>query len=198
MSKTDQTLILASQSKSRRQLLTNAGLTFSAEPAEIDERALEAAHNSQSPQSLARHLAEKKAQVVSEQHRDAIVIGADQVLDFEKNILHKPKTRLEAKSQLLAFANKTHTLSAAYALAQNGQIIDGGVDLAHMTMRDFSEHEVEIILDLMNEDYLYCVGAYSLEGAGVQLFKKIDGDYFTILGLPMLPLLAALRKTGII
>lgn len=197
MSPPNTSLILASKSKSRQQLLTNAGLRFDVQPAQIDERSLETALQDSDPAIIASHLAQKKAIDVSLRHSDAVVIGADQMLDFSGKTLHKPKDRAEAKQQLLDFRRKTHTLHAAFALACNGEILAHGVEQAHMTMRDFTGHECEKILDLMDESYLYCVGAYSLEGAAVQLFDRIDGDYFTILGLPMLPLLAALRKTGI-
>lgn len=197
MPPSDTMLILASKSPSRRQLLTNAGLIFKVQPAQIDERALETALQGSDPATIARELAQKKAIEVSLRNTDAVVIGADQMLDFKGQTLHKPKDRQEAKQQLLAFRRNTHTLHAAFALARNGEILSHGIEQAHMTMRDFSEPECNHILDLMDESYLYCVGAYSLEGAAVQLFDRIDGDYFTILGLPMLPLLAALRKTGI-
>lgn len=197
MQPSDISLILASKSASRQQLLTNAGLVFKVQPAQIDERALETALKGSDPATIARNLAQKKAIDVSRKNGDALVIGADQMLDFDGKTLHKPKDRQEAKRQLLDFRRKTHTLHAAFALARDGEILSQGVEQAHMTMRNFSEQECDHILDLMNQSYLYCVGAYSLEGAAVKLFERIDGDYFTVLGLPMLPLLAALRKNGI-
>lgn len=195
-------LILASKSKSRQQLLKNAGFSFTTCPVDLDERALEqklttSLNGKFDPEKIALHLASAKALLASEQNPDALVIGADQILSFDGKILHKPDDRAQAKQQLLAFRTKTHTLHAAIALARNGQLCDIALDQAHMTMRNFSETQCDSVLELMNEQYLYCVGAYTLEGPAVRLFEKIEGDYFTILGLPMLPLLAALRKNGI-
>lgn len=190
-------LILASKSQSRQDLLKNAGIAFSAQPVAIDERALQAKLKQATPQQTAIHLAEQKAIEASRINSTALIIGADQILDFADQILHKPQSRAEAKAQLLAFRGKAHTLYAACALAKNGEICASFCDSATMTMRNFSEQTCDKVLDQMGETYLHCVGAYTLEGPAVQLFEKIEGDYFTILGLPMLPLLVALRENGI-
>jgi septum formation protein len=186
-------LILASQSATRKALLTGAGLSFESSPAPIDERAIEASLVGKHPRGLAERLAEEKALAVSRLHPDAMVIGADQVLAFTR-LLHKPADLADARTQLLALRGLTHHLHAGVALARNGEIVWSDVETAALTLREFEEHELDRVLALEGEGVLTSVGGYRLEGASIQLFERIEGDYFTILGLPLLKLLAALRR----
>jgi septum formation protein len=186
-------LILASQSQSRRALLAGAGLEFQVEPAAVDERKLErdARH---APAELARRLAMAKAENVAARHSGAYVIGADQVLSLNGEVLHKPATLDQARERLDALRGKTHTLHSGIALARNATTIWAGVESAELTMRNFTDAERETVLALEGTQALTSVGAYRLEGPAVRLFETVRGDYFTILGLPLLPLLAALRE----
>lgn len=193
-------LILASTSPFRRMLLENAGLEFSTRPADIDERAIEAdlAGNGASPEIVARALAEAKALSVSLKEPDAMVIGSDQTLSLEQCVFHKPQTIAEAKEHLQAFSGKTHQLNSGVALAKAGKIIWSDVISARMRVRPLSEAFIDRYLAKIGNSALASVGAYQLEGFGIQLFEEIDGDYFTIVGLPLLPLLGALRNSGAI
>ncbi len=188
-------LILASQSPARIALLSAAGLRFAACPAPIDERALEARElgkGAQAPE-LARALAEAKALAVAAEHPGATVIGADQVLALGAELLHKPADAAAARVQLDRLQGRTHTLVCGVALARGGVTVWSDVASAELSMRAFSAAERDRILALEGDRVLGAVGAYRLEGPSVQLFERIEGDYFTILGLPLLPLLAALR-----
>ncbi len=188
-------LILASQSPARIALLSAAGLRFAACPAPIDERALEARElgkGAQAPE-LARALAEAKALAVAAEHPGATVIGADQVLALGSELLHKPADAAAARVQLDRLQGRTHTLVCGVAMAQDGVTVWSDVASAALSMRAFSTAERDRILALEGDRVLGAVGAYRLEGPSVQLFERIEGDYFTILGLPLLPLLAALR-----
>lgn len=185
-------LILASQSAARQTLLAQAGLEFVAEPAGIDERAIEAGAKLSPPQ-IAQSLAEAKALAVSERNPGATVIGADQVLAFEGKLLHKPRDLEDARAQLDRLSGKTHALHAGLALARDGVVLWSSVETASLTMRAFSPAERDAVLAAEGGDIVTCVGSYRLEGHSIRLFAAISGDYFTILGLPMIPLLAALR-----
>lgn len=188
-------LILASQSSARKALLAGAGLRFETSPAQIDERALEAevlGKGGVAP-AVARRLAEAKALAVSGQ-RSGIVIGADQVLAIEGELLHKPDDMAAAAAQLDRLAGRTHFLHAGVALASDGQLLWSSTETASLTMRSFDAAERDLVLALEGSDVLGSVGAYRLEGPSIRLFERIEGDYFTILGLPLLPLLAALRQ----
>jgi len=185
-------LILASKSAVRQHLLTQAGLAFSVQSAAVDERLLGEGVTS-SASAVARHLAGAKALAVSAQFPKAIVIGADQTLALAGKAFHKPTSLKEAKAQLAELRGNTHDLCAGVALAQNGKLLWDHVAAARLTMRAFTDSERDHILELEGEEILACVGAYRLEGPSVQLFERIEGDYFSILGLPLLPLLAALR-----
>ena len=189
-------LILASQSSARKALLAGAGLRFDAARADIDERALEERFRTSGAEAagVALALAEVKALAVSEGQKEAFVIGADQTLALGQELLHKPADRAEAAAQLDRLRGRSHQLHAGVALARNGQILWSGVEMATLTLRDFSDAEREDVLDREGEAILGCVGSYRLEGPSIRLFEKVDGDYFTILGLPLLPLLAALRE----
>lgn len=185
-------LILASQSETRKSLLLQAGLRAEAVGAGIDERALEAGAQLGPPQT-AQRLAEAKALAVSRRRPEAAVIGADQVLAFDGAVLHKPENLAAARAQLDRLSGRSHELHSGIALARNGALLWSSVETARLTMRGFSAAERDQVLALEGPDIITSVGAYRLEGPSIRLFAAIEGDYFTILGLPLLPLLAALR-----
>ena len=189
-------LILASQSQTRKTLLLQAGLRFDTVPAAIDERAVENAviEAGGNGRDVALQLARDKALAVSAGQRDAIVIGADQTLGLGTELLHKPENRDAAAAQLDRLRGKTHRLHAAVALVRNGETLWSDVETAELTLRDFSPAERDDVLDREGAAILTSVGGYRLEGPSIRLFETITGDYFTILGLPLLPLLAALRE----
>jgi len=193
-------LILASQSPFRRMLMENAGLAFSAEAAAIDERAVEAAlsERTPTPPEVAAALAVEKARDVAGRNPGALVIGSDQTLSLEGRVFHKPADMVEAKSHLLSMSGRTHELNCGVALVRDGETLWNHVSIARLTMRPLSQDFVDRHLARVGMRVLASVGAYQLEGEGVQLFERIDGDYFTILGLPLLPLLAKLRNLGAI
>ncbi|WP_428521593.1 Maf-like protein [Roseibium sp.] len=193
-------LVLASGSKIRAELMRNAGLTIDVDPASVDERAVEAPllEAGFPPEDLASVLAEAKANDVSARRSGDLVIGADQILAFEGERRTKPDDMEAARRQLLSFSGKTHELLSAVVISKDGEAIWRHVSTARLTMRTLSPAFVGHYLAEAGDDVLSSVGAYQLEGLGLQLFEKIDGDYFTILGLPMLPLLAQLRELGVI
>ena len=191
-------LILASQSPFRRMLMENAGLAFETEAATIDERAVEAALVSHTPPQVAEALAIEKAMDVARRNPAALVIGSDQTLSLDGRVFHKPADMAEAASHLMAMSGSTHALNCGIALVRDGEVLWRHVSIAHLTMRPLSEAFIARHLARVGERVLASVGAYQLEGEGVQLFERIDGDYFTILGLPLLPLLAKLRDLGAI
>jgi septum formation protein len=193
-------LILASASASRQMLMRNAGLIFSSIPAEIDERAIDARLEAEgaTPETIALELAKAKSIAVSRLHPDAIVIGSDQTMSLGTRIYHKAKDMAEAHSNLLSLSGKTHRLNCGIAIAKNGEILWSAVSIAKMTVRDLSDDFVSRYLDRVGSKVLSSVGAYQLEGEGIQLFNSIEGDYFTVLGLPLLPLLAQLRELKLI
>jgi septum formation protein len=187
-------LILASQSRARRTLLANAGVRFEAVPADIDERAVQQASGLASPGDIAALLAREKALSVSAQQPGKFVVGADQTLALGERLFSKPAGRAQAAGQLRALAGRSHELHSAVAVARDGKIVFADVAVAHMTMRRLSESEIDAYLDEAGEAVTTSVGAYQLEGLGVHLFERIEGDHFTILGLPLLPLLGFLRS----
>jgi septum formation protein len=191
-------LVLASASPFRRALLENAGLTFAARAAQLDERALERPleEAGTSPTEVALALAEAKARDVSRHFDGALVIGSDQTMSLGARVYHKPKDMAEAAEHLLSLAGETHSLNSAIVIVRDGDVLWRHVSTAHMTVRPLDRTFVERHLKRVGEKALSSVGAYQLEGEGIQLFEKIDGDYFTILGLPMLPLLSKLRELG--
>ena len=193
-------LILASSSASRQMLMRNAGLTFSAEPADIDERAIDAAleKDGATPDRIAVELAKAKALAVSTMRPNAIVVGCDQTMSLGSRIYHKPGDMAQAHANLMSLSGKTHRLNCGAAIARNGEILWEIVTFAGMTMRDLDPAFVDRHLERVGEKVLSSVGAYQLEGEGIQLFSAIEGDYFTILGLPLLPLLTKLRALGMI
>lgn len=191
-------LVLASSSPFRRMLMENAGLAFESRAAEIDERKIEAGLEGASPDQVALTLARAKAAEVSGHSLGALVIGSDQTMSLGSRVYHKPKTQAEAKENLLSLSNRTHRLNSAIAFARDGEIVWEHVAHADLTVRSLSETFVDRYLSRVGEKVYGSVGAYQLEGEGIQLFSKIEGDYFTILGLPMLPLLEKLRELGAI
>lgn len=188
-------LILASSSTTRKALLDKAGLPFTAHAAAIDERSLEtdAIEAGADGRDVALLLARYKAEAVSALYPEALVIGADQTLSLGVELLHKPADRADAADQLDHLRGKTHRLHAAVTLVRNGELIWSDIQTAELTMRDFSPEERDLVLDLEGDAALHSVGGYRLEGPSIRLFETVVGDYFTILGLPLLPLLAALR-----
>lgn len=186
-------LILASNSATRKALLAGAGLRFETSPAQIDERALEAELLGKAAEAVARRLAEAKALDVSWRRPGATVIGGDQVLAFAGELLHKPADLAAARAQLDRLRGKLHHLHSGVALARDGELLWSEAHSARLLMREFSDAERDEVLALEGDAVLGSVGAYRLEGPSVRLFAAIEGDYFTILGLPLLPLLTALR-----
>ncbi|KSV73229.1 septum formation protein Maf [Sinorhizobium sp. Sb3] len=193
-------LVLASASPFRRALLENAGLVFEAKAAKIDERTLEKPleEAGAAPETVALALAEAKARDVARHYGEALVIGSDQTMSLEARVYHKPKDMAEAARHLLSLSGKTHRLNSAIVLLHGEEVVWRHVSSAHMTVRPLTAAFVDRHLQRVGEKALSSVGAYQLEGEGIQLFEKIEGDYFTILGLPMLPLLAKLRELGTI
>ena len=191
-------LILASRSAARRAMLTDAGVTFGLEDAGVDEDAIKMALADASPGALAVELACAKALAVSRRDPDVWVLGADQTLAFDGGLVSKAKSLDEARSRLKAMRGRSHQLHSGAALATKGQIVWSGVDTVEMRMRDFSDAFLDAYLAAEGEALLSCVGSYRLEGLGSQLFEAVDGDYFTVLGLPLWPVLAELRRAGVI
>ena len=195
-----ETLILASGSPFRRQMLEDAGVAVEAVPAAIDERAVEAAvaGSGVAPEDLAAILAEAKALDVAERRPGRLVLGADQTLSLGDEVLHKPADMEEARRRLLLLSGKTHQLNSAAVLARDGEVLWRHVGIARLTMRRLDPGFVGRHLSRVGERALSSVGAYQVEGEGIQLFEAIEGDHFTIVGLPLLPLLAKLRELGAI
>ena len=191
-------LVLASSSPFRRMLMENAGLTFESQAADIDERKIEASLEGASPDQVALTLARAKALEVSQRHSDALVIGSDQTMSVGNRVFHKPKSLGEAKENLLSLSGKTHRLNSAIAIVRDHGVLWEHVSHADLTVRPLTEAFVDRYLARVGEKAFSSVGAYQLEGEGIQLFSEIEGDYFTILGLPMLPLLDKLRELAAI
>ena len=187
-------LILASQSRARQMLLANAGIAFESEPAGLDERQVQQKSNLSAPGEIASLLAREKSLSVSRRRSGRYVVGADQTLALGARLFSKPAGRAEAAEQLQALAGRSHELYSAVAVARDGEILFEKVAIARMSMRRLSEAEIASYLDEAGAAVTSSVGAYQLEGLGVHLFERIEGDHFTILGLPMLVLLEFLRN----
>jgi septum formation protein len=187
-------LILASRSRARQTLLANAGIGFEAVAADIDERAAQQASGLSSAPDIAALLAREKALFVSLRRPGRFVVGADQTLALGARLFSKPAGRGEAAEQLRALAGNRHELHSGVAVARDGKILFSDVSAARMTMRPLTDAEISAYLDEAGEALTSSVGAYQLEGLGVHLFERVEGDHFTILGLPMLQLLAFLRS----
>jgi septum formation protein len=186
--------ILASQSRARKMLLANAGVEFEAIPADIDERGVQEASRLSDPRAIALLLAREKATAVALLHPGRYVVGADQTLVLGERLFTKPAGRDQAMAQLRDLAGHSHELCSAVAVARDGKVLFEDVSIARLAMRPLSEADIAGYLDAAGEAVTTSVGAYQLEGLGVHLFERIDGDHFTILGLPLLPLLAFLRS----
>jgi septum formation protein len=193
-------LILASSSPFRRMLMENAGLSFEAHAARIDERAVEAPLEKAGakPDAVALVLARAKAEEVSSRFPKGLVIGSDQTMSLGDNVFHKPKNLADAARHLQVLSGVTHRLNSAVAIVSDGVVLWEHLAHAELTMRPLTMDFISRHLARVGERALSSVGAYQLEGEGIQLFEKIEGDYFTILGLPMLPLLKKLRELGAI
>jgi septum formation protein len=194
----DQPLVLASRSDVRGKMLAAAGLRFEIRPAQVVERALEARIQATDAAAAARLLARAKADAVATTQPGRLVLGADQTLAYGNKRFDKPTNRESAAEQLRSLRGRTHELHSALALVQNDTVLFDCVDTARLTMRDFSDAFLEQYLDMMGEAALASVGGYQLEGIGIHLFERVEGDYFTILGLPLLPLLGFLRQNGFV
>jgi septum formation protein len=194
------TFILASTSRSRARLLAAAQVPFTAIRPAVDEDAAKEAllRRGQGPRAIASALAEAKALAISEGMPGALVLGADQVMEFETKLVNKSADLAEARRQLLALRGKVHHLHTAAVLAEAGQAVWLYASSARLCMRAFSSHFLDDYLAREGEASLAGVGCYRLEGMGAQLFETVEGDYFSILGLPLLPLLAELRQRGVI
>ncbi|TPK88573.1 Maf-like protein [Mesorhizobium sp. B2-4-17] len=193
-------IILASGSPFRKAMLLNAGVDVEAVPADVDERALEAPlqDSDVSPEDVALILAEAKATEVSERKPGALVLGCDQTLSLGDEVFHKPADMEGARRHLLALSGKTHQLNSAAVLVRDGKVLWRHVGIASMTMRKLDPAFIGRHLARVGAKALASVGAYQVEAEGIQLFEKIEGDHFTIVGLPLLPLLAELRTLGAI
>jgi len=191
-------IVLASGSPFRRKMLEDAGLSFDVERPEIDERAVEKAVEGSgiSPEELAAILAEAKALDVSQRRPGVLVIGTDQTLSLGDEVLHKPKDMEEARRRLLALSGQTHQLNSAIVLMRDGETLWRHVEIARLTMRRLDPGFIGRHLSIVGDRALSSVGAYQIEGEGIQLFEAVEGDHFTIVGLPLLPLLKKLRELG--
>lgn len=191
-------IILATASQSRRQLLGNAGVAFDAMATDVDEDAIkrQALAEGLDVPETALALAEAKAAIAQAAHPNSLVIGADQMLALGTDRFDKPASTSAARSQLQIFRGKRHTLHSAVVLSGPNSVIWRHVEPAHIQMRDFSDAFLDAYLAEIGVDALRSVGGYFMEGVGVQLFEKVEGDFFTVLGLPLTPLLAALREAG--
>ena len=198
MSEVAERLILASRSAARRAMLTGAGVPFTALDAGVDEDAIKISLAGIDPAELALELARAKALAVSRHDPEAWVLGSDQTLDFDGAMVSKAANLTGARHRLQGLRGHTHHLNSAAALAVNGAVVWSGVDTARMTMRRFSDDFLDTYLEAEGDGLLGSVGCYRLEGMGAQLFDRVEGDYFTVLGMPLWPVLDELRRVGVI
>ena len=189
-------IVLASGSRARNDMLKNAGLTFEKIPADIDEDTImrDMAAGNATPQEIAAKLADEKALHIASQNPEAYVIGSDQVLECDGQLFQKAKSIDEAREKLKTLRGKTHHLISSVSVAKSDQLLWGHTDTASLTMHNFDDQFLEEYLTLAECDIMNCVGAYAFEGVGSWLFEDIDANYFTILGMPLLPLLDFLRE----
>jgi septum formation protein len=190
----DRPLVLASKSEIRRIMLSNTGIPVEIVPANIDERAVEQASPSRDPGAVATLLAREKARAIAAVRPARLVLGADQALGAQR--FTKPIDREAAREQLRTLRGKAHALHSAVALIQDDTVLYEHCAVARLTMRDFSDDFLETYLDIAGAAATASVGGYQLENVGITLFEKVEGDHFTILGLPMFPLLAEFRRMG--
>ena len=186
-------IILASSSPSRRKILNATGINFLSKTPTADEEELKKSFKG-NPKNLALMLAEEKALSVSQNYSNSLVIGADQVLSFRGASFNKPKTFKQAKENLRVFRGKKHKLESATTIAHNGRIIWRHQESPALTMRNFSDSFLNSYIKMAGDKTLFSSGGYSIEKEGSQLFSKVEGDFFTIVGLPLVPLLQKLRK----
>jgi septum formation protein len=191
-------LMLASKSASRRAVLESAGIPIDIEPADVDERGIEMRAGLEGPDRIAALLAREKAKAVSARHPHRMVLGADQTLALGQRRFSKAPNRAAAREQLAVLRGNTHTLHSAVCVMRGGAVLFENIDAAHLTMRPFSDVFLDSYLDAVGDKALASVGSYQLEGTGIQLFERVDGDHFTVLGLPLLPLLDWLRQAGLL
>jgi septum formation protein len=189
-------LVLASASSIRRSVLEAAGIPVEVRPADIDERSMEARAQPGDAVATAALLARKKALAVAQKMAERLVLAADQTLALETRRFAKPSDRTAAHEQFRALSGKTHTLNSAVAIVRNGEVLFEHVDIARLTMRPLSDQFIEAYLDAADVAVTASVGGYQLEAIGIHLFEQIEGDHFTILGLPLLPVLNFLRREG--
>ena len=190
-------LMLASKSAARRALLEAAGIPIEIEPADIDERGGRGARRARRCRRWPRRCWRgRRRKAVAAKHPDRLVLGADQTLALGERRFSKARDRAGAREQLAALRGKTHTLHSAVAVVQAGAVVFEHVDAAHLTMRAFSDDFLDRYLDAVGDAATASVGGYQLEGAGIQLFERVEGDHFTVLGLPLMPLLDWLRRAG--
>lgn len=192
-------LVLASGSRTRAAMLEQAGVSAILDKPLVDEDEVKAAGRAEGvpADAVAEALAELKAQRIARRHPGALVVGADQMLECEGRWFDKPADRAAARAQLLDLRGKTHRLVSCAVVVRDGERMWHKTDSARLTMRNFSEAFLDDYLDRVGDDVLHSVGAYQLEGLGAQLFHRVEGDFFTILGLPLLPLLGFLRVHGV-
>ncbi len=188
-------ILLASNSASRKAMLEAAGVAFEARGADVDERALESEMEGAEPAEVAQALAAAKAAAVSDSR---LVLGSDSLVEVDGRRFDKPASREQAAEHLRFFSGKVMTLHSAAALARDGQIVWVGSDFARLRVRELSEEFIEAYLDAEWPEVSYCVGVFRIEGSGVQLFESIMGDQFTVLGMPLLQVLDALREEGVL
>lgn len=190
-------IVLASKSGSRQAMLAAAGVKFTAQPADLDERALEASLVGATPDEIARALACAKARAVSAGQLGALVLGSDSLVVVEGRRFDKPRDRAEAAEHLRFFSGKCMALHSAAALARDGAVVWDHASVASLHVRALSEDFITAYLDVEWPAVGACVGVFRIEGLGVQLFERIEGDHFTVLGMPLLPVLGALREQGV-
>jgi septum formation protein len=190
----DKPLVLASKSVARRAVLAGAGIPVEVIPADIDERAIEAEAGASDPGAVALLLAREKAISVAAAHSQRFVLGADQTLALGARRFSKPQNLSAAREQLAALRGRTHELHSAIAVVRDGAVVFAHCEVAHLTMRAFSDRFLDSYLQVAGAAAAASVGAYQIEKTGIQLFERISGDYFTVLGLPLLPLLDYLRR----
>jgi septum formation protein len=191
------TLVLASGSASRKALLTAAGVTFVADPADLDEDAVMARLVGQSAETVAQTLAEQKALHVSRRHPGRVVLGGDSVIELDGMHLSKCATLDAARALLARMSGRSHLLVSAAALARDGVLLWAHASPCRMTVRELSPAFLDAYIAAEGAGILSSVGCYHYEGRGAQLFAKVEGDYFSVLGLPLLQVLGALRKEGV-